>query len=277
MAKITLNFDFARFRRRKDGLWKRWKRLAPYYTPISIFAGAVLISLSVLYTGGAFAGLGLPTFKIAKKDAGTTPPPPAGQPALGAGTGATVQVSGDDDAVIGDSNAPVTLVEFVDYECPFCKRHFEETHGQLVENYVKKGLLKIVMRDLPLSFHDPAATKEALAAECAGEFGDDKYFSYHDEIFARTSSNGQGMPEAGFAEAAQKLGLNVSTFNSCLSSEKYKEEVQNDLAAATAYGATGTPSFFVGLSSPDGIIDGKIIVGALPYSAFQTEIDSLLE
>ena len=84
----------------------------------------------------------------------------------------------DDDPVLGDKNAPVTMIEFSDYECPFCKRHFDQTLPQLVEKYVDTGKVKIVFRDFPLSFHDPMATKEAVAANCAREQGGDKKFQF---------------------------------------------------------------------------------------------------
>lgn len=184
------------------------------------------------------------------------------------GSAQKVEVSADDDAFLGDANAKVTIIEFVDYECPFCKRHFTEVHNRLLEDYVNKGLAKLVMRDFPLDFHNPAATKEAIAAECAREQGGDSvYFKYHDEIFNRTISNGQGVPEAGYAEAAQKLGLNASKFNGCLSSEKFKDEVQKDLADGQASGVGGTPTFFV---------NGTPLVGAQPFEAFKAAIDAEL-
>ena len=79
----------------------------------------------------------------------------------------------DDDPVLGDKNAPVTIVEFSDYECPFCKRHFDQTLPELIKNYIDTGKVKLVYRDFPLSFHDPMATKEAVAANCAREQGGD--------------------------------------------------------------------------------------------------------
>lgn len=106
-----------------------------------------------------------------------------------------VKVSIDDDAVLGNSSAPITMIEFSDYECPFCQRHFRDTHKQLVQNYVDAGKLKIVFRDLPLPFHDPVATEAAVAANCAREQGgDEAYYKYHDEYFSATRANGQGLP-----------------------------------------------------------------------------------
>ena len=184
----------------------------------------------------------------------------------------------DDDPVLGDKHAPVTIVEFSDYECPFCKRHFDETLPQLITNYVDTGKVKIVFRDLPLSFHDPMATKEAVAANCAREQGgDSKYFEYHDEIFTRTISNGNGLSEANLTTIATDLGLNLSSFNTCLTDPSQEEEVKKDVADAGQAGASGTPTFVIGKSTSNGEIDGDLVVGAQPYAAFQAIIDPLLQ
>ena len=101
-----------------------------------------------------------------------------------------VKVSVDDDPILGDKNAPVTIIEFSDYECPFCKRHFDETLPQLVKEYISTGKVKLVFRDLPLPFHNPMATTEAITANCARAQGDDNtYYKFHDEIFKRTKSS----------------------------------------------------------------------------------------
>lgn len=184
----------------------------------------------------------------------------------------------DDDPVLGDKNAPVTIIEFSDYECPFCKRHFDETFPQLVKSYVDTGKVKIVFRDLPLSFHDPMATKEAVAANCAREQGgDSKYFQYHHEIFTRTKSNGNGLSEADLTTIATGLGLNLNSFNTCLTDPTQEEEVKKDLTDAGQAGASGTPTFVIGKSTSNGEIDGDLVVGAQPYAAFQAIIDPLLQ
>lgn len=187
------------------------------------------------------------------------------------------QVSIDDDPVLGDKNAKVTLIDFTDYECPFCKRYFDQTFSQIKKDYIDTGKIKYVVRDLPLSFH-ANAHKEAQAAECAREQGGDTaYYKYHDEIFKRTTSNGTGLALDKLSVIANDLGLNGSTLQSCLDSEKYKGEVDKDLADASAVGASGTPTFFIGKSTSDGVITGTKIVGAQPYSAFQAEIDKQLK
>lgn len=188
------------------------------------------------------------------------------------------KVSTDDDPVLGDRNAKLTLIEFSDYECPFCKRFYDGALIQIKKEYIDTGKVKLVYRDLPLSFHDPMATLEAIAANCAREQGDDStYFKYHDEIFNRTKSNGNGLSKDELYTIALDLGLNASTFKSCLDSEKYKDEVSKDLADASTVGANGTPTFFLGKTTSDGIIEGKKIVGAQPFSAFKPAIDAALK
>ncbi len=182
----------------------------------------------------------------------------------------------DDDAVIGNADAAVTIVEFSDYECPFCKRHFDETYSKLKTDYIDTGKVKLVFRDLPLSFHDPLATKQAIAANCAREQGNDEtYFKMHDEIFKATTSNGSGMTMDQLYGLATTIGIDQAAFKTCIDTDKYKDEVAKDLADANASGATGTPSFVIGPSGNE--VSGKLIVGAQPYTVFQTEIDALLK
>ncbi|NCN06653.1 MAG: DsbA family protein [Candidatus Pacebacteria bacterium] len=204
---------------------------------------------------------------------GTTPPSaPAEQAQPTRGT-----ASIDDDAVLGDADAPVTIIEFSDYECPFCKRHFTDTHPKLVENYIQTGKVKLVFRDFPLAFHDPLATQEAIAANCAKEqSGDAGYYAFHDEIFARTASNGNGLDATKIQKIATDLGLNIDSFTTCLDDPAMAEEVQKDLADGSAAGASGTPSFIIGKSTSNGVIEGDLVVGAQPYATFETIIDALL-
>jgi len=187
------------------------------------------------------------------------------------------QVSVDNDPILGNKDAKVTLIDFSDYECPFCKRYFDQTYSQIKTSYVDKGLVKIVYRDLPLSFHQNAH-KEAEAAECSREQGGDAvYFKYHDEIFTRTTSNGTGLALTELPIIANSLGLDGALLQTCLDSGKYKTEVDKDIADAGKVGANGTPTFFIGKSTSNGIIKGTKLVGAQPFSAFQTEIDKQLK
>jgi protein-disulfide isomerase len=188
-----------------------------------------------------------------------------------------VKVSIDDDPIMGKKDAKLTIIDFSDYECPFCKRYFDDTFSQIKKEYIDTGKIKYVYRDLPLSFH-ANAHKEAQAAECAREQGGDAvYYKYHDEIFKRTTSNGTGLALDQLSVIANDLGLNGDALQKCLDSEKYKAEVDKDLADAATVGANGTPTFFIGKSTANGIIEGARIVGAQPFSAFQAEIDKLLQ
>lgn len=189
-----------------------------------------------------------------------------------------VKVSMDDDAVLGSASAPVTMIEFSDYECPFCKRHFMEVFPEIKKNYIDTGKVKLVFRDLiAVSGHNPLATSEAMAAQCAKEQGGDTaYFKYHDALFIKTTSNGNGLLLSDLPVLAGNIGLNVAAFNQCVASNKYKDEIAKDQADGNKAGVTGTPSFFVGKSTANGVIDGTIIVGAQPYANFKAALDAAL-
>jgi len=202
------------------------------------------------------------TWQIKKEVAGI----PAGgalapsAPAAPSAPTGPIEVSLDDDPVIGDENAPITIVEFSDYECPFCGRHFQQSYPQLKADYIDTGKVRLVFRDYPLPFH-PSAQKAAEAAECAGD--QDKYFEMHDKLF----SNQQALSVADLKKYAGELGLNQKEFDECLDSGKQASEVQNDLNDGSKYGVSGTPSFF---------INGLLLVGAQPYSEFKRVIDAEL-
>lgn len=167
----------------------------------------------------------------------------------------------DDDAVKGDADAPVTIVEFSDFECPFCGRYAEQTYPQIVEEYIETGKVKYIFRDFPLSFH-ANAQKAAEAAECAGEQG--KYFEMHDLLFANQDS----LSVENYKQWAEDLGLDTEQFNTCLDSGEMADEVAADFTYGQQIGVTGTPAFF---------INGKMISGAQPYEVFKQAIEEELE
>lgn len=172
-----------------------------------------------------------------------------------------VDVSADDDAVKGNANAPVTIIEFSDYECPFCERHFQETYPQLLKEYVDTGKIKLVFRDFPLSSIHPNAQKAAEAAECAGE--QSKYWQMHDKLY----SNQDALDVESLKKYAKELGLNTAAFNTCLDSGKMADEVAKDFADGQDAGVTGTPGFF---------INGRFLAGAYPFETFKKIIDEEL-
>lgn len=166
----------------------------------------------------------------------------------------------DDDTVKGDANAPVTIVEWSDYECPFCARFYSETFKQIDEKYIKTGKVKFAYRDFPLSFHQQAQ-KAAEAAECAGEQG--KYFEMHDLLFEKGVVGGV----ATFKGYAKDIGLDTADFNTCLDSGEMASEVQKDFLDGQKVGIQGTPGFFV---------NGVEVSGAQPFSVFEQVIEAAL-
>ncbi len=185
-----------------------------------------------------------------------------------------IQVSLDDDPVKGNPDAPVTLVEFSDFQCPFCKRFHQNTLPLILENYVDTGKVKFVYRDFPIvSIHPNGAVVTALAAECADEQG--IFWQYHDKIF-QNQKNWERLATEDVVNVlksyAVDLALDTKQFNECLDSGKYLNEVNNDLKEGNSYGITGTPSFFIG-NEKSGYIK---LTGAQPYSVFQNIFDQLL-
>lgn len=177
------------------------------------------------------------------------------------------EIQKDGAAVIGDPKAKVTMVEFTDYQCPFCGRHYNETHKTLMEQYVKTGKVKIVLRDQALPFH-PNALPAAMAARCAGE--QNKYVEMHDQLFGNQdawSNLGKDAAVDKFAEYANTIGANGAKVKDCVNSNKYQAAIAADGALGTRVGAGGTPTFF---------IEKQPLVGAMPLTEFTRLIDAAL-
>lgn len=252
----------------------------PKYTKLHIVITAILVTAA--FALGSFwtkmqyletLGSATNTASGANTASGTTAQAPQAAPE----DTSPKNVSADDDPIMGSKDAPLTLIEFSDYECPFCKSFYNETLPQLKKDYIDTGKVKLVYRDLPLAFH-ANAHKEAQAAECAREQGgDEMYFRYHDEIFKRTTSNGTGLALDQLPVIASDIGIDSAAFQQCLTTEKFKAEVDKDLSDASAVNANATPTFFLGKSTQDGSIQGTPIVGAQPYSVFKTVIDQALQ
>jgi protein-disulfide isomerase len=198
--------------------------------------------------------------QISQRLAGGGPPP--------APRRATVTTGGG--AAMGRDNAPLTLVEFSDYQCPFCRRFHEQTLSRLKTQYIDTGKVRYVFRDFPLDSIHPQARKASEAAHCAAD--QDKYWEAHDVFF----ENQQQLQPENLKSYAAKLGLKTEAFNDCLDKEKYKRRVQENQNDGEKAGVRGTPAFFLGKSSKDGSVDGVLISGAQPFENFQQEIERLL-
>lgn len=174
------------------------------------------------------------------------------------------------DHVRGNKKARITLVEYSDLECPFCKR-FHPTMQQIVKEYGDQ--VKWVYRHYPLSFHQNAQ-KEAEASECVAKLGgNDTFWGYIDKILERTTSNGTGFALDQLAPLAVEVGVNEKKFTACLDSEEFTKKIKDQIANGSQEGVTGTPGTIIVTD------DGKtqLIPGALPYDQVKTMIDSLLQ
>ena len=236
----------------------------------SIILFSLIIGCSIIY---AAKNIIAPRINLASQQ--TAVPQPTVPETSQQPTGPTT-VSVDNDPVMGSPDAPITIIEFGDFECPFCKSSFEELLPQLKKQYIDTGKVKLVYRDFPLDFHENAP-KEAEAAECARDQGGDAtYFKYHDQIYTQTKSNGTGLGLTQLPIIAKSLSLNANQFQLCLDSGKYKDEVDKDLADGIAAGVSGTPTWFIGKVDSEGSMTTTQLSGAQPFAVFKTVIDQQL-
>ncbi len=191
----------------------------------------------------------------------------------------TAAISLDDDPVMGDrKKAKVAIVEFSDFECPFCQKFHKESYDTLVKEYVDTGKAVISFRDYPLPFHEPKASLASETAQCVKEAkGDAAYFKFSKLYFENTVSNGKGLADGKMNEILAQAGVNATAVNDCAAKEKYKEEIAKDMSDGQAAGVSGTPSFVIGKLSADGKVEGELVVGALPLAQFKTVIDKYLK
>ena len=162
------------------------------------------------------------------------------------------------DPSLGRASAPVTLIEFSDFQCPFCQR-VAPTLKKIRDTYGDK--VRIVWKDFPLTQIHPQAFKAGEAAHCAGDQG--KYWEYHDRLFA----NQQQLQPEDLKKHATEIGLDASAFSACLDSSKYGERVRNGVAEGTRLGVNSTPTIYV---------NGRVLSGAQPYETFVSVIDEEL-
>lgn len=239
----------------KSDLWK--------YSTFVLFA-VVIIGGIFMFTGNnpsVASGSGSPT---------QVPTNPTQQPGK-------VSASVDDDPFIGSEDAPVTIIEFSDYQCPFCRKFWVETLPLIKEQYIETGKVKFVYRDFPLVSLHPMAIPSAEAAECVRDIAgnDVAYFEYHDKIFGEQNILDTGSLTGSVRSTvtytnddlknwAQEIGYDIGN---CLDSGKFRGEVQKDISDAQSAGGQGTPFF---------VINGNPLSGAYPFNAFQQIIEAEL-
>lgn len=225
----------------------------PAYThfllPGAILIAALLISGTLMFTR--------------RSGTAVVTDPNAGAPAKPV----NITVDNDKDHILGNKDAKVTIVEFSDFQCPFCRSFFEGAYAQIKTEYLDTGKARLVFRHFPLDFH-PQSKIAAEASECASEQG--KFWEMHDKMFVEQGKKGQGTVQFTAQDLkrwAVGIKLNAAQFNQCLDTNKYAARIEADTAYGSSIGVNGTPSFY---------INGQSLVGAQPFSAFKTVIDPLL-
>jgi protein-disulfide isomerase len=231
------------------------------FLPVSILVGAILV-------GGAIV------FATLYKGGSAPAAPGVAAPAATSTTMTAAQAMtlGPRDAILGNASATVTLVEYGDYQCPFCGEFYSQTEPEIIQNYVNTGKVRFVFRDF--AFLGPESTAAAEAAQCAED--QNKLWEYHDALYsAKVADDANGGQEddgffttAEFTKLAEQTGLNMPTFTSCVNNDTDANIVAQERSNGTAAGINSTPTF---------LINGTMITGAQPYSVFQQALDSALQ
>jgi protein-disulfide isomerase len=225
------------------------QRNPDYMLPVSILIAGVLIAGAVLYKNPSGSGAPL------GQDPG---------PQVVSGEGLELNAG---DVILGDPNAPVTLIEYSDFQCPFCGRFYSQTEPLIKENYVQTGKVKFVYRHF--AFLGPESRAAANAVECAKDQG--AFWQFHDEIFEAEIRDGRehngNLDRPLFLSIAQGMGFDMAEYTSCLDTNKYADKVESDYAVAQTLGVAATPTIFV---------NDKMIEGALPYENFRLIIEQEL-
>lgn len=223
-----------------------------YFLPASILIAGVLVAGAVIYSTG-LKGLA----------------PANNQPANISNINPSPEVSlklNSEDVILGDANAPVTVIEYGDFQCPFCGKFFSQTEPLIKENYIRAGKVKFVYRHF--AFLGPESVEAAKAAECAKDQG--KFWQYHDALFNAEIQDGQehngNLNVNLFKSLASQLAMNLDSFSSCLAANKYANKVQKDYDDGITAGVQATPTAF---------INGTKVEGAVPFSSFKAIINKL--
>jgi len=236
------------------------------FLPVSILIAAVVVGGAIvfltLYKGGSAA---VPAGGVGGNGNVVEATSTAANPAA-------AMTLGSRDAILGNASATVTLIEYGDYQCPYCVEFFSQTQPQIIQNYVNTGKVRVVFRDF--AFLGAESTASANAAQCAEDQG--KLWAYHDALYSAklADDNNGGSEDDGFytttefVRLAQQVGLNIPTFTNCVNNNADANIVAQEKGAAADAGVDSTPSF---------IINGTMITGAQPYSVFQQALDAALK
>ena len=196
--------------------------------------------------------------------------PPSGQQAGSPGAIQEFDIEVGDAAVKGTAGAKLTLIEFSDFECPYCGSYVRESYPQIDRDYVSTGKIRYVFRHFPLTPLHPRAQKAGEAAECARREG--KFWPLHDRLFA----NQKALDPASLVEHARAVGLDAKAFETCLNGEA-TSTVLADLDLGERIGVSATPTFLLGFTQKDGSVHVvERLIGAKPYQSIKSSLDRLL-
>ena len=230
----------------------------PYLLFTAIIISGILIAGAIIYKNGGSGAEGVNSAReniFNKSGEGENANNETNRKATPEGEG--------DDPVLGNPEAPLTMVIFGDFQCHFCRKLELEIRPLIVEKYVKTGKLKIIARDFP--FLGKNSILAAQAANCA--FEQNKYWEYSDILHKKQNENAIELSKENLKFAAKEIGLTEKDFNECLNSDKYLSEVKNDFEDGKALGVSGTPTSF---------INEEVVPGAQPYAEFEKIIEALL-
>jgi len=238
------------------------------------FAIVLTVGITISFLGGYFTGVEVGSDKVTKEEAAVKEELKKINQRMDvlekSNSETIIQIEKGDDPILGNPDAPITIIEFSDYQCPFCARFFSDTLPLLKSEYVEKGIVNFIYRDFPIQSIHPNAAPAAMAAECANEQGN--FWQYHDILFKNQKEwkdlNSEDALKV-FGQYAYKIGMNQEQFENCLNSGKYFKEIKEDLDSGREYGVTGTPGFFIGNDK----IGFTSISGAKPFSEFKAVID----
>jgi protein-disulfide isomerase len=226
----------------------------------SFLIGSLYTQVNLLKKGTGAPSVAAPT---ANDNAPAAPEEPTGP--------LTAEIDVAKIPVLGKEGAKVAVIEFTDYQCPFCGQLFTNAFPSIKKDYIDTGKIRYYVKDFPLTQIHPQAQKAAEAANCATD--QNKFWEYHDKLFA----NQTALAVDDLKKYATELGLNAGTFASCLDSSKYKDKVASDQKAGEGYGVRGTPSSFVGILEGDKVKNALPVSGAVPYETFKTTIEDVLK
>lgn len=247
-----------------------------FWVPFAIVLAGALIGGAIIFKNGQ-----VPSQKVATGDVASattqenTTPTPTLPPSR------DIEVDITDAPMLGEATASVTMIEFSDFQCPFCKKYTSETFDLIKEQFIDTGLVKYYFRDFPLTSIHPNAVRAAEAALCAVDQG--SFWEYHDILFEKQLSwSNEETPDEKFVDYASEVGLDSSKFSSCLDTNKYQKavnkssrELQEKIISKNVVDIGGTEAS-KGFGTPSFLINGRLMIGAYPYESIKKVIEEAL-